>query len=498
MPLSNVAPNRKGTGEYSRPTYSRIDELGQQETALSRSGSELDSLLDLYRHNASNGNVSSHGLDNDIPENMYKPEQNDPEGWIHRDKLAKIESEELQAAGINLANARRTHSKTVRRDTSRGTRSEDTINSERREEKRPRLSEPALEEEEDDRADWDLRSPEEIEAESTGSQIYSQPVLRKSGSRIPVLTSSPNPIPPERLERDTPLPRKRTMSNSMSPDDSLSISKTRTRKGSLGSQPQRDLDGLSTPTPMDGGSQPGSKPSSPTKIKAKGTPASPQGTLTGRRTTPATRKASIPAKTNQQPSLTASPQQQRPGTRGGELDRPKTAVNRPEGDPPWLATMYKPDPMLPPDQQIIPTHARKQQQAQWTEDGSVPKTYDRDFTPLAVHTADELAKQNSSNAQSPVDEKAEMKTEEANAWPLKPVPSTRSQEKGRPGTSGTNGSATGGYSTMPKITNPPITSPRMGSVSSTKAGPPQRFQEQRARADDDGTVKKGCGCCVVM
>ena len=122
MPLSNVVPNRKGTNEYApntRPPYSRIEELGQQEGALSRSGSEPDSLLDLYRHNASNGNVSSHGVDSDIPENMWKPEQEDPEGWIHRDKLAKIESEELQAAGINLANARRQYSRSGRRGTSR-------------------------------------------------------------------------------------------------------------------------------------------------------------------------------------------------------------------------------------------------------------------------------------------------------------------------------------------------------------------------------------------
>ncbi len=494
MPLSSVTPNRKATADYGRPAYSRIDELGRQDSALSRSGSEPDSLLDLYRHNASNGNGSSNSIDNDIPENMYKPEPEDPEGWIHRDKLAKIESEELQAAGINLANARRTHSKTVRRDTSRGRKSEETVGSERREDKKPRLSEPALEEEDDDREDWDLRSPEEIAAESAASnQIYTQPILRKSGSRIPVLTSSPHPVPPERVERDTPLPRKRTISNSMSPDDNLSISKIRNTKGSLGSQPLRDAIGVSTPTPVDD-AQTSSKPSSPSKITPKVTSASPPGTLTGRKTTPATRKQSVPMKTKEPASTTVSPQQ-RPGTRGGELDRPRTAINRPEGDPPWLATMYKPDPMLPPDQQIIPTHARKQQQALWTEDGSVPKTYDRDFTPIAVHSADELAKRNSSNLQAAPDEKAEMKAIDATAWPLKPMSSVRSQQNGRPGTSG---SGTGGYSTMPKITNPPVQSPRMGSVSSTKAAPPQRFQEQRPPVDDDGTVKKGCGCCVVM
>jgi len=32
---------------------------------------------------------------------------------------------------------------------------------------------------------------------------------------------------------------------------------------------------------------------------------------------------------------------------------------RPEGDAPWLAEMYKPDPRLPQEEQIIPTHAKR-------------------------------------------------------------------------------------------------------------------------------------------
>ena len=480
MPLSSLAPNRKGTNEYNangRPSYSRIEELGQLEGGMSRSGSEPDSLLDLYRHNASNGNVSTHNADTDIPENMYKmPDQEDPEGWIHRDKLAKIESEELQAAGINLANARRTYSKSSRRTSSRERKNEDDLD--RRESKKPRVSEPALEEEEDGHDDWDLRTPEEIAAEQNASSIYAQPVLRKSGSRIPVLTSSPNPIPSERLDRDTPLPRKRTMSNSMSPDGSVIVQKT--RKGSS-AEP-------STPIPAD---DPPSKSSSPTKQRAK------SAQTPSKATTPAARKPSAPPKTNQTPQTPASPP--RPGTRGGDPDRPRTAVNRPEGDPPWLATMYKPDPRLPPDQQIIPTHARKQQQAQWIDEGAVPKTYDRDFTPIAVHNPDVAAKRLSFTPTSPtpVKDEAERKPDEQNTWPLKPMSSVRSNN-GRPGTSG---SMTGGYSTMPKVASPPIIqSPRMGSTSSTKPGPPARLQAQQMPLDekDDGTVKKGCGCCVVM
>jgi hypothetical protein len=468
-----------------RPTYSRVEELGHQSHTASRSGSEPDSLLDLYQ-NGSKSKSRAPTYDNEVPENMYKPRDEDPEGWIHRDKLAKIESEELQAAGINLA-SRRGRSKSGRRETSRSRKSEESSHSatnDRKEEKKPRLSEPVQEEADDERTTWDFRSPEEIAQESAAGQIYSQPTLRKSGSRIPVMTSSPHPIPAERLDRDTPLPRKRTMSNSMSPDDGLTVGKSR-RRESNGSQD--GIDAINTPTPK-AGSQSGSKPGSPTKSQKM-----PPASGTSRKGTPTSlRKPSGPAKNG--PLSPTGSISQRPGTRNGELDRPKTAVNRPEGDPPWLATMYKPDPRLPPDQQIIPTHARRQQQAQWADDGSVPKTYDRDFTPLAVHEPEELAKRLSSTPASPTTDKAQ-----DNSWPLKPMSSVRSTASGRPGTSG---SITGGYSTMPKVQPSPVIqqSPRVGSVKSPHIGaPPPRLQAQRPPEDekDDGTVKKGC-CCIVM
>lgn len=493
MPLSSVPANRRelnDQGMNGRPANSRVEELGQSSNAASRSASEPDSLLDLYQ----NGNKVAprqKNYDNEVPENMYKPrDEDDPEGWIHRDKLAKIESEELQAAGISLASARRGRSKSGRRDTSRSRKSEESSHSatnDRREEKKPRLSEPVEEEADDDRANWDFRTPEEIAMDSAAGQMYSQPTLRKSGSRIPVMTSSPHPIPPERLDRDTPLPRKRTMSNSMSPDDGLSANKTR-RRGSTASQD--GMDGAVTPTPK-AAARGGSKSVSPVK-KDKTAPVAGSS----RKTTPTSiRKPSGPVKNG--PLSPSGSTSQRPGTRSGELDRPKTAVNRPEGDPPWLATMYKPDPRLPPDQQIIPTHARRQQQAQWADDGSVPKTYDRDFTPLAVHEPEELAKRLSSTPASPTNDNEKP---QENAWPLKPMNSVRSTASGRPGTSG---SGTGGYSTMPKVQPSPVIqqSPRMGGLASPRLGAaPSRLQDQRPPEDekDDGTVKKGCGCCIVM
>ena len=68
--------------------------------------------------------------------------------------------------------------------------------------------------------------------------------------------------------------------------------------------------------------------------------------------------------------------------------------------------MYKPDPRLPPDQQIIPTHAKRQQQAQWSEAGAIPTTYDREFSPLAVQTENELKQPAVSVQHCPVKERA--------------------------------------------------------------------------------------------
>lgn len=441
-----------------------------------------------------NGHAPSNS-DEDIPENMYRPEKDDPEGWIHRDKLAKIESEELQAAGINLATARS-------RSQSRN-RNERQPRSAEREEKQQRLQSPAEIEEEQDRASWDFRLPEEIDSENhaAAAQMYSNPLLRKSGSKIPVLTSSPHPIPAERYERDTPISRKRAASGTMSFEGDLHVSKTR------GTPTNRTADDSESSSAVAS-----SKQGSPQKPRSK------SATLTA---TPSTKQLPANRKTSAPPRNTASPNQ-RPGTRSGEQDRPRTAINRPEGDPPWLATMYKPDPRLPPDQQLIPTLAKKQMQAQWAEEGAVPKAYDRDFTPIAIHSNEEMAemarssKRNSrlfslERTRTPSPSKDQIqppltdeKTLNGNAddVPLKLV-SSEHRNSYRPGTSG---SITGAYSTMPKVTSPAVReqSPRIGAGSTPRNslppanGPaPTRLQAQNLDQEDE-KVKKGCGCCIVM
>lgn len=167
--------------------------------------------------------------------------------------------------------------------------------------------------------------------------------------------------------------------------------------------------------------------------------------------------------------------------------------------------MFKPDPRLPPDQQLIPTLAKKRQEARWTEEGAIPKVYDREFAPIAVHTDMDLSKEPSRN-RTPSPVKEDMKEEkpgDPESWGLKTVGSMGSNGA-RPGTSG---SITGGYSTMPKVVSPRVreNSPMIGSGPtsavagrSTTMPPPPRMQAQSLAPEEDEKVKKGCGCCIVM
>lgn len=490
------------TNSYENGVQSRrVGELGQQHQNISKSTSEPDSLIDMYKmpNTRSNSKVDlSEKRGNNTDTGPHEDDLNNK--WIHRDKLAKIESEELQAAGINLATTRRPMSKSGNRrapsrNNSTGTTNgvEEPIPQSPQEAKRRRPSSPVVEdtEEEPEHMNWDLRTSEEIAAEAAeekqSSQMYSMPTIRKSGSRIPVFTSSPLPIHRGDIERSEPLPRKRNASGAGDDDDRYGSS--RSRANSIGSQVL--LDDYETieppmPTLVSTPSRPGTSnglSSSPTKAS--------KGSKVGNTPGSGTRKASAPASTSsnrkasgQKPRTTSNNNSpaNRPTTRSGDQDRPKTAVNRPEGDPPWLATMYKPDPRLPPDQQIIPTHARRQQQAMWDNTGAVPTTYDRNFSPLAVHTADGLKP-------SPTPPRSPEKKSNSPDLGLRQVPSATPS---RPGTSG-------GYSTMPTVK--PQTQNQAPSPLMTQNQVPERIRQPMLPDEDeknDGKKKGGCGCCIVM
>jgi hypothetical protein len=158
--------------------------------------------------------------------------------------------------------------------------------------------------------------------------------------------------------------------------------------------------------------------------------------------------------------------------------------------------MYKPDPRLPPDQQIIPTHAKRMQQEQWENEGRVGSMYDKDFRLL---NDDGMADKRLSQLAN-LDPIAIEKAREAETWPL-PSPvkpdSSASLEKVDTNTPKSPVNEQGGYSLTPKITQGPERAP------SPKLAPPIIPAEQKPSVTrvpepkEEAKEKKGC-CCIVM
>jgi hypothetical protein len=458
---SNQAP------EVGYLAPARVSALIRKDSNISDSGSAQDSLLDLYGSNSANRsgiNSMDLGERKDVDGEQYTNDD-DPESsrWIHRDKLARIESEELQAAGIVLPRPG-AQSKSNRRERSRDQQSNGLGRSEQsgQHQKRQRIgSLPTEEAETEDQQDvsWDLRLPEEA-AQDTNGAYRELGSGQKGMSRIPVFKTSPLPIPLDYLERDTPI--QRTKSNGWSgDDDAILYPKSRTRSDS--SKQAEDLS--ATPTPIK-------------RIQSDTSPSK-------KAATPSARKGSVPS--TRTPSAQARPKTRsgpkdtptsRPPTRSGESAQ-SNSIKRPEGDPPWLASMYKPDPRLPPDQQLLPTVAKRLQQERWEKEGKFGNTYDKEFRPLN----DEEFQRPEIVSQTV--EIPEQKPEEHPEWPLR-TPKSPTLSTGRPGTGG-------GYSTMPKIQDIPP-SPISPILTTTPQPMPLRVEEPR----EEKKQKAGCGCCIVM
>ncbi|KAI1825593.1 hypothetical protein F4861DRAFT_183268 [Xylaria intraflava] len=389
-------------------------------------------------------------------------DENSHSKWIHRDKLAKIENEELQAAGITLPKAR-TQSRS-RRDRSHSRRRGTADSSEQQHAPKPRKN-PDLSHDktpELEPSNWDLRLPEEI-AEDPGEYWVSNGSGK--GTRIPVAKVSPAPIPSDYIDRNAPVQRKSSgskSSGSILEEDGTSYSKSRSRSNS-------SANALDDSPPK---TQPG---------KRSVTDGSPKKTPTT-----ASRKTSAPAKTAAQGrpktrsgTTPRSGSTTRPPTRSGEL-----SIKTPEGDPPWMISAYQPDPRLPPDQQLLPTVARRLQQEKWEQEGALGSVFDKEFRPLNTGTF----------ATPPESEKRRETEETQNEWPLKPEaaasapdpPEVRAPTPSRPGAKS--------YSTMPKIHDVPGGGSRPAQLQTSAAvrvpDPPSQDQEKSSKA--------GCGCCVVM
>ncbi|CAI7589115.1 unnamed protein product [Penicillium pancosmium] len=437
---------------------------GRRDHSLNRHGSDISSMRDVPGNDTSSRRETGEELDE-------KSIEFNPESWIHRDKLAKIESEELHQAAIMFQRRMRAESKSSAgrgqsHDSHQSTANGGTaVTSPNTEHSEPW---PQLREEhrgsreggdDEKKHQWDLRRPEEIAADEAAASIYSNPGLRKSSSRIPISMASPVPLGSGRDSRGA---RSRAATDELE-DDEFS-------RGRRASEPLNTDAEPTTPSPN---SRPNSRGFNfnTTQNTPKKTPAKATGS--------ANRKTSAPP-ANRKPSATTARSRavsgntsQRPTTRGGEA-RPTTGVNRPEGDPPWLATMYKPDPRLPPDQQMLPTLAKKMQQEQWEKEGRTPNTYDRDFAPLAVYP----------NDIPPVPPKTEepiQPNEEKYQEPPQPPQPPKSPEPPRPNTST-------GYSTMPKVQD----TPPLGLTPNPNWNPPVVSAQEQPKKE------KSCGCCIVM
>lgn len=381
--------------------------------------------------------------------------------WIHRDKLAKIENEELQAAGIILPQPRsrsrprreRSQSSNKRLGGSNSTRSRN-----------------------DSSHTLEPKTPDTA-AVINGYDDADTLVRPTTGSRIPV-------------PKKSPIPNSRTRENSPEElDKRIDAPKSRSRSNSVTLKSLEPSPNLKAQPP-----------------KRAGTDVSPKKTTTP---TAGTRKGSAPSKTIP-PEARGKPKPKgknstngsntRPSTRSGERELSMGSLGpKPmEGEPPWMISAYKPDPRLPPDQQLLPTVAKRLAQEKWEQEGKFGSVYDRDFRPL--NDEGFLSPPPTVMPTSSSDNIVRQEVEKPDEWPLKNPEPKSPASLGRSST----------YSTMPKIsdklpTQSPLASPRTPQPPQLFPPPSQPTQVTRVpdveekEEDVKGAKKKeGCGCCIVM
>ena len=324
---------------------------------------------EFYRHEnaSSQQSLSSRGSRKGSVDAGTARNTTDPSPWIHRDKLAQIESREMAEAGVHVRGQSRQQAAAYDYD---GQAAPGAYMSDAEEYAAPNDNE--FERIELDAGDDGL--PMQYR-EGRNSQQYGRHSNKPNASRIPVSRNSPAPVSNFFTEREAPLSRSRknSLARQSSPEDGPPYHQ-RLRPHSQNMAGQMASEDSAIPRPRTPHSRPVSAQLSPSP-KHYGT--SPSSSANKARTpapypagkkNPAVSRAvssSTPKSRNASTaSNTASPNDtHRPRTSSGRAPHP---INRPDGEAPWLATMYKPDPMLPPDQQILPTHAKRMmQQDQW-------------------------------------------------------------------------------------------------------------------------------------
>ncbi|KAK5693180.1 hypothetical protein LTR17_025224 [Elasticomyces elasticus] len=495
------------------------------------------------------------------------PEANvDDSAWIHRDKLAQIEIQEMEEAGIpyvrqsrrssstgpgsqqqggggaNSARTSRSASRTGGRRAGSRERHSDAparpgsgeqdgqggplYGSFDEYQHRKRVSTiPAADDEEEREQermfdgsgmDTELRTPEEV---SGANQLSASKQLRPSTSRIPISKASPVPVPQQVVDRESPMTRSRGGSGAWSGAwDEMQYA----RRSSIGSQGVLDdAEGgrsRSRPTSSYLQQTSGIENSPPAKARLPGKPAP---TSAGRKVSgPAPGSANgRPTSSHYKPRTSSLATKARPGSSSGmggmgHKSRPSTSSHAPEGEAPWIASMYKPDPRLPPDQQLLPTHAKRLMQEQWEKNGTTGTAYDRDGNLLndsPFPTPQKPGLSGSETVQSngggnggliPMTSPQNGGISPASSggrekpWPLSSQKSDTKSETGslRPGTSG-------GYKITPTIAAVPDMrrSPvgNSGGGGDVMAATP-RLPDYDEKEVESEKTKKSCGCCIIM
>lgn len=389
----------------------------------------------------------------------------------------------------------------------------------------------------DHHLDSDFRTPEEIEAERAA---HRQRITRPSTSRLPVSKVSPVPVPQTVIGRDSPLPRSRNGSGAWSGHWDEQHYARRARSGSVGSQVMLDdfaaADTAAATYPTRSSSRPTSshlhstnenslpkKARVPNKsLPTSGGPRKVSNTNTSAGGAGASRPGS-----SSKPRQLSTTRQQRPlsshkktpspsGGRHASTSQQQQQQNntRPEGEAPWIASMYKPDPRLPQDQQMLPTHAKRlmleQQQRQEQEQAKAGAASEEGTNasasspPAGAMWINEKGQWTDSSDPSPSrpnhPQQASVKNataaggKEKASWPLSPTshPSTSPQKS--PSSGGGGGGGGGGYRITPTISPPPQIISRKNSNSNSNSGPAQSPPQQRddeAEAGGEGGGERG-------
>lgn len=464
--------------DHSTATRAAQAATRRMKSADSSSGDGWDDpndggvLLPAYAPESRTGRSSpaawdAHSHQNGADYTVAGPLTEEDSKWIHRDKLAKIENEELQAAGLYVPRSRAPSKQG--RDRSRSAMRRGTDASERSQVRsRSRKNSASLEQRAAEVVvqPWDLRTPEEIAEEEANAYFISNSL---NGSRIPVAKTSPAPINFDSSQNGD---------NQSEGSSETPITKTQT--GSRSASRTRADGDRSTASSTAAGKRPDASPKKNGTRKTTAPPRSGPPT-----TRPKTRSGSGSNNT-------------RPSTRSGE----SPPVKPMEGDPPWMVNSYQPDPRLPPDQQLLPTVAKRLQQEKWEKEGTYGDTYDKEFRPLN----DKAWLKPTEGEKAAEEEENQQQQQPGDEWPLKPEQIAKSPSLRQ-----------SSYSTMPKISDkppgtpvgsprPPMT-PQMSSnhVPQLHQQQPQQQEQQlqhpqvpEDKDDDEPKQKGGCGCCVVM